>query len=63
MMARGEISLPQLGHVGHVGLPEAATTGGGGGGAVAVAALRMASAGAGGGGGGAANPAGMGTVI
>jgi len=60
MMARGEISLPQLGHV---GLPEAATAGGGGGGAVAVAALRMASAGAGGGGGGAANPAGMGTVI
>ncbi len=57
MMARGETSLPQFGHV---GLPVALTTvgGGAGGAAVAVAVERIASAGA-----GAVTPAGAGTVI
>jgi len=44
MIARGETSLPQFGHV---GVPAATGLGGGGGGATAVAELRMANAGAG----------------
>ena len=60
MMARGETSFPQFGHV---GLPVSPIWGGGAiGGAAVAAALRIASAGAGGGG-AVATPTGVGTTI